>query len=136
MDNSQSDQTKVEETNQSSPNKEDVKEEQKEKQEEKKREKRVINIEEDKRIIKSGKEEGDKQFQIDLKQAIRIYQKTLDTVKDIKMDYEGDKESDFFKFVLEYELKLTSNLSLSNLKLNNYEKSIDYDLTVIKLNHI
>lgn len=95
-----------------------------------KKEKRVINETEDKKLIIQGKQEGDKQIQIDAKQAIRVYQKTLETVIDIKNDYEGDKASEFYKFILDHELKITSNLALCNVKLKNYEKAIEYDLIV------
>lgn len=92
--------------------------------------KRVVNEVEDRKAINEGKQKGDKQFQIDQKQAIREYSNTLQTIRDVKESYEGDKGSEFFKFVLENEIKIVSNLALCNTKLKNYEKAIDYDLEV------
>jgi hypothetical protein len=100
--------------------------------EEPKKEKRVIDEVEDRKAISEGKQKGDKQFQIDQKQAIREYSNTLQLIRDIKHSYEGDKGSEFFKFVLENEIKTVSNLALCNTKLKNYEKAIDYDLEVNK----
>jgi hypothetical protein len=93
--------------------------------------KRKVNEVEDLKAIKEGKLEGDKQFQIEKKQALRIYQKTFDLIKEIKQDYEGDKNSEFFKAVLDHEIKISSNLALTNSKLNNFEKAIDFDLAVL-----
>lgn len=98
------------------------------------KQKRVINEVEDRKAIDEGKQKGDKQFQIDAKQAIREYSNTYELIKEIKSSYEGDKTSDFYKFVLEYEIKVISNLALSNKKLNNWEKSIEYDLLVNIIN--
>jgi hypothetical protein len=100
--------------------------------EEPKKEKRVINEVEDTKAISEGKQKGDKQFQIDQKQAIREYSNTLQLIRDIKESYEGDKGSEFLKFVLENEIKIVSNLALCNTKLKNYEKAIDFDLEVNK----
>lgn len=100
------------------------------KTDEPKREKRIINEVEDRKTISEGKKEGDKQLQIDVKQAIRVYEKILQLVKDTLQDYEGDKSSEFFKFLCDHNKSIHSNLALCNTKLKNFEKAIEYDLTV------
>lgn len=103
-------------------------EENSETKQEEQKPKREINIEEEMKILKREKEEGDKQMQIDLKKAIKIYVKSLDLINEIK---ETKPEQSVLTQILDYEKRIISNLALANFKFKNYEKAIDYDLMVI-----
>jgi len=61
-----------------------------------------------------------------------VYAKSLELVKDIILDFEGERNSDFFKYVLESEKSIISNLALCHSKLNNHLKSIEYDEYIIE----
>jgi hypothetical protein len=89
--------------------------------------KRIINVEEEIKVLKRDKEEGDKQMQIDMKKAITIYNKSLETINEIK---EAGPEQSVLSQILDYEKRIISNLALANFKFKNYEKAIDYDLMV------
>jgi hypothetical protein len=89
--------------------------------------KRVINVEDEMKVLKRDKEEGDKQMQIDMKKAITIYTKSLDLINEIK---ESGPEQSVKTQLHDYEKRVISNLALANFKFKNYEKAIDYDLMV------
>ncbi len=91
--------------------------------------KRIINVEEEMKVLKREKEEGDKQMQIDLKKAITIYSKSLETINEIK---ETGPEQSVLSQIIDYEKRIVSNLALANFKFKNYEKAIDYDLMVFR----
>jgi len=91
--------------------------------------KRIINVEEEMKVLKREKEEGDKQMQIDMKKAITIYSKSLETINEIK---ETGPEQSVLSQIIDYEKRIVSNLALANFKFKNYEKAIDYDLMVFR----